>query len=67
MSALFSTPKIPKPADPTAPPSLTDPQTRNEAANNAPNAAKGYGSTILTSGAGDTSTPTVAKKQLTGG
>ncbi len=67
MAGLFSTPKPAKTLPPTTPPGLTDPQTRENALTGLPNKAFGYGSTILTSGLGDTTSPTIQKKQLTGG
>lgn len=59
-------PSPPRPSPAQVPPTVTDPQIRENAANTL-GALKGFGSTILTSGQGDTSTPTIAKKQLTGG
>jgi len=61
-------PATPRPAPATVPPSVTDPQIRQAAQDSlAAAAAKGYGSTILTSGQGDTSAAAIGKKQLTGG
>ncbi len=65
MSGLFSQPKIQKAAPPQQPPSLTDPQTRDNASAML-KAPVGFGSTILTSGQGDTSAATI-KKQTLGG
>lgn len=65
MSALFSSPKIPTPAQSGKPPGITDPIVQNDP--NYAATARGYGSTILTSGQGVTTPPTVAKKQLLGG
>lgn len=65
MSGLFSRPKIPTAAQPSTPPGLTDPQTREAAQEQAP--TYGPGSTILTSGMGVSTPPALAKKNLTGG
>ncbi len=69
MTSLFSSPKTPTQAAPPAPPTVTDPAVQQAANENAAAAASaaGRGSTILTSGLGDTSQATVQKKVLLGG
>ncbi|HEY2068270.1 MAG TPA: hypothetical protein VGG48_01850 [Rhizomicrobium sp.] len=69
MTHLFAMPHISQPAQPNAPPSLTDPSVQAAARDQtaADANAEGRASTILTSGLGDTSNPQLQKKQLTGG
>jgi len=61
MTTLFSSPK---PPPVIAAPTVTDPNVQAAAA--AQRMAAGRSSTILTSGLGDTSTPSTAKKELLG-
>lgn len=63
MASLFSKPSMPKP---TPPPTSADAQAAAAAQRAAAAAAGGRGATILTSGLGDTSEPTVERKELLG-
>lgn len=65
MAAMFSSPKPPKV---TAAPTATDPNVQAAAAAQraAAAGAMGRGSTILTSGLGDMSTPALQTKELLG-
>lgn len=69
MSGLFSAPTVPKVAASSKPPGITDPLVQNQANLDVLGAAsaKGYGSTVLTSGQGVTSPPNAQRKQLLGG
>lgn len=66
MGALFSAPKPPPPLPPL--PKLDDPEVkrRREEERLARRRRRGFGSTILTGGAGDLSTPPIQRKTLLG-
>jgi hypothetical protein len=68
MSGFFSTPKPPPVIMAPPPPTPTDPsvEAAADAQRQAQAQAAGRASTILTSGLGDTSTPTLGKKELLG-
>jgi hypothetical protein len=69
MSALFDSPKIPASPPPPPAPLPSDTAAQQTAQQQATMEAQAAGrtSTLLTSGQGDTSTPTIAKKTLLGG